>query len=80
MEYCHNGSLRNYLLKNRDNFVSQVDSYGNYISDGSEASNRRRESSDVIISTCDLIRWSFEIARGIDYLVSKLVKYHFLKL
>lgn len=80
MEYCHNGNLRNYLLKNRDNFVSQVDSYGNYIADGNVASNRR-ESSDVTISTCDLIRWSCEIARGMDYLVSKQVKYppHFKK-
>ena len=31
MEYCHNGSLHNYLIRNRLDFISQVDGFGDYI-------------------------------------------------
>ena len=29
VEYCRFGNLQNYLMKNRNNFVNQVDELGN---------------------------------------------------
>ena len=31
VEYCKFGNLQNYLIKNRNNFVNEVDKYGNMI-------------------------------------------------
>ncbi|EFX82816.1 hypothetical protein DAPPUDRAFT_48631, partial [Daphnia pulex] len=58
VEYCRYGSLKSYLSNHRKTFVNL---------------NHHYDVMNRLISTCDLISWSFQIARGMNYLVSKNV-------
>ena len=67
VEYCHYGNLRTFIIDHRETFVNQVDENGELI-----ASDVENDADDVV-TTRKLICWSFQIARGMDYLVSKKV-------
>ncbi|XP_046637871.1 vascular endothelial growth factor receptor 1-like isoform X2 [Daphnia pulicaria] len=125
VEYCRFGNLQTYLTSNRNNFINQVDEFGELKAEnGNEVSNgvfhgsvsmpkrsvvdgnqegnldvdlqhTNDESFEMStnyipntttqdspepennfnppISTRDLISWSFQIARGMDYLAGKKV-------
>ena len=57
VEYCRHGNLRNYLISQRKNFVNQLDP----------------QKILTVISTRDLLCWSFQIARAMDFLSNKKV-------
>ena len=122
VEYCRFGNLQSYVIKNRNNFINQVDEFGNIKTETSRkeesddgpdvqqeieisfsrvqdpdgylvpnSSTDELNQSDSIlqtdagkpISTRDLLSWSFQIARGMDYLASKKAlskRYHFLQI
>ena len=90
--------IYNYLIKNRNNFLNQLDEFGNMkidikttedIVSGHELVVTQETTMPVLqdsdgylvpntdachpISTGDLVSWSFQIARGMDYLSSKKV-------
>jgi serine/threonine protein kinase len=67
VEYCPFGNLRTFIINHRDTFVSQIDKSGNLIESDVE------NDADDIVTTRKLICWSFQIARGMDYLVTKKV-------
>lgn len=69
VEYCRYGNLRTFIINHRDTFINQVDDSGELI-----ASDVQIDADDVV-TTRKLICWSFQIARGMDYLVTKKVKY-----
>lgn len=115
VEYCQFGNLQNYILKNRNSFINQVDELGNIKieiakQEKTESHSKspipqevdatfscaHQESSDGYlipcnieklfecdstpptdtgesISTKDLVSWSYQIARGMDYLSGKKV-------
>ena len=88
MEYCEFGNLQNYLKQKRNNFVNKVDEFGNMKTDMATADKtagdglviqQATETASITtdacqpISTKNLISWSFQIARGMDYLSSKKV-------
>jgi serine/threonine protein kinase len=58
LEYCAFGDLKNYLVKNRDWFQSNIDGAGNI----KEECNASR-----------LVKWAHEIAKGMDYMHSKCI-------
>ncbi|EFX72926.1 hypothetical protein DAPPUDRAFT_58353 [Daphnia pulex] len=62
VEYCRYGNLRTYLMNHRD----KSQSFWQYQQDPDVTLTRS-------ISTRDLISWSYQIARGMDYLASKKV-------
>ncbi|XP_045028121.1 vascular endothelial growth factor receptor 1 isoform X2 [Daphnia magna] len=116
IDYCRFGNLQTYLMNNRDNFINQVDKYGQLNSEKlKEAKNemkvqstnlpdctlsdknktartsisfksisdrlypsppfsqQQQDPNSISISTRDLISWSYQIVRGMDYLASKKV-------
>ena len=77
VEHCRYGNLRNYLISHRDTFVNQVDPSGNLVRSDEER-QQPSESTSIEefkdeITTRKLICWSFQIARGMEYLGSKRV-------
>ncbi|EFX73007.1 hypothetical protein DAPPUDRAFT_253800 [Daphnia pulex] len=119
VEYCRFGNLQTFLTSNRNNFINQVDEFGELkaengnevtygvihssasmpkcsVVDGNQEGNldadlsHTNESFEMStidipnspqlentfnppITTRDLISWSFQIARGMDYLATKKV-------
>ena len=75
VEHCRYGNLRNYLISHRDTFVNQVDPSGNLVRSGNdeECQLTSIEEFKDEITTRKLICWSFQIARGMEYLGSKRV-------
>ncbi|XP_050417001.1 vascular endothelial growth factor receptor 1 isoform X1 [Patella vulgata] len=86
VEYCHFGNVRSYLLKNKDSFVDTMEDYVDPAVEkkreaASEKSKRHyintpapNNSADLIgppLTTKNLICWSFQAARGMEYLASK---------
>lgn len=65
LEYCPFGNLRTFIINHRDTFVNQVDERGELIACDVE------NDADEVVTTRKLICWSFQIARGMDYLGSK---------
>ncbi|CAG7731353.1 unnamed protein product [Allacma fusca] len=62
VEYCRKGNLRDFLRKSREGFKNQIE-------DG-----KLQPLESIVegaICTRDLIRWSCEIANGMDFLSSK---------
>ena len=45
VEYCRFGNLQNYMIKNRNNFVNEVDHFGNMITNGN---NEAEELNNII--------------------------------
>lgn len=80
VEYCRYGNLRNYLINHRNTFVNQIDSSGDLIRTNiDEQQQLVTESTGAdecvgAITTRKLICWSFQIARGMEYLRSKKVR------
>ena len=72
IEYCRFGNLRNYMINHRKNFVNEL---SKRLAIGEDFENSHQHG--IIISTNDLISWSFQIARGMDFLSRK--KVHYLK-
>ncbi|XP_046453446.1 fibroblast growth factor receptor 1-like isoform X2 [Daphnia pulex] len=67
LEYCPFGNLRTFIINHRDTFVNQVNESGELIASDVE------NDADEVVTTRKLICWSFQIARGMDYLASKKV-------
>jgi serine/threonine protein kinase len=67
LEFCENGSLRNFLRKSKQNFVNLLEDYCSIRQ--SDEDNKREEC----VTTLDLIRWSAEIANGMNCLSMKRV-------
>ena len=99
VEYCRFGSLRQYLLKKRPDYIDTMDdelkwnaanknkeaqSRGtaglNYINvfhgdnDTSGASPTDASDDTVPLTTKDLVCFSFQIARGMEFLASRKVR------
>jgi len=102
LEYCRYGSLREYLINHRKNFVNQLvenaeecsqqnptkvnqlresngsthgwslDSY-HHVEDNGGGTRSSSSAGETIITTTDLINWSFQIARGMAFLARKKV-------
>lgn len=78
VEYCHLGNLRQYLIKNRENFVSDhikpVVDYPLISLENDEYMDPDSvRLSDQKVSLSDLISYSYQIARGMEYLSSRRV-------
>ncbi|KAI9559132.1 hypothetical protein GHT06_015921 [Daphnia sinensis] len=87
VEYCRFGNLQSYLINHRNQFITQLDEFGNMKS-GIDAEHpnisehldltvngegRAVQQQANTLSTRDLISWAFQIARGMEYLTSKKV-------
>lgn len=67
LEYAQNGCLESYLRKRRPGGASGVEKLdGRY-------TNLNKNKSDAKIREGDLIRWSYQVAKGMEFLVSKSV-------
>jgi serine/threonine protein kinase len=64
LEFCENGSLLQFLLRSKLNFIDLLDS--TIIEE-----HRVETSPQNVITTLDLIRWSSEIANGMSHLAMK---------
>ncbi|ESO83848.1 hypothetical protein LOTGIDRAFT_132723 [Lottia gigantea] len=86
VEYCHFGNVRSYLLKNQASFVNTMEDYSDPAFEKKmEAAGDKNKpyyvnkpvainSADLIgppLTTKNLICWSFQAARGMEYLASK---------
>jgi serine/threonine protein kinase len=75
MEYCRYGCLRDYLIDHRQTFVDTMDDA--MLAAGAYASRVRQDSVDImggdetVLTTKDLVCYSFQIARGMEYLASR---------
>ncbi|EFX82654.1 hypothetical protein DAPPUDRAFT_4284, partial [Daphnia pulex] len=67
VEYCRFGNLQNFLINHRNKFVNQLDEFGNIKLYDPDA------TLNPTICTRDLISWSFQIARGMEYLANRKV-------
>lgn len=84
MELCDNGSLKNYLLKNRGNFIPQVADRAENIQNQTLHNiiatnfNNKENLNQTIdfqvhqkkITQQNLISWAYQIARGMQHLSS----------
>lgn len=88
VEYCHFGNLRNYLIKYKESFKDTMEDYVDPMDEKRREANRDsrtpyyvnkaplEDSADNIgppLTTKNLICWSFQVARGMEYLSSKKV-------
>lgn len=69
VEYCPHGNLQTYLIRNRAYFVDQI----NREDDSIDSTIMSRSPMPTVITTTDLLIWSFQIARGMHYLASRKV-------
>jgi len=70
VELCETGSLEDFLKSNRPNFVNWV-KYGKL----EKPKNSSIEISEqkTLITTLDLLKWTKDIANGLEYVHSKQV-------
>ncbi|VDH95157.1 FMS-like tyrosine kinase 1 [Mytilus galloprovincialis] len=67
IEYCHFGNLRNYLIKKKETFEDPID---DTIPDN--LTNRPLEDTHCpLLTTKNLMCWTFQVARGMEYLAFK---------
>lgn len=80
VEYCPLGNLQSFLIKNRKNLVDQIVPGSDTIDtklvpmDVPTAATEDESTTQApshAITTEDLLVWSFQIARGMDYLASR---------
>jgi len=93
VEYCAHGCLRNYLIKNRDGFVDTLDYSlekptpghqpvtNDYVNSlpvkHPQAATSTANCKSHNLTTKDLICFAFQIARGMEYLASRNVSFHY---
>ena len=69
VEYCQKGNLRDFMRENREGFTDLTsDEYLNHVGGATT------EAPGKGISTIELIRWSSEVAKGMEFLASKNVR------
>lgn len=86
MEYCRYGSLRDYLVRKRNNFIDAMsdDCVLNYLTSHREDeengckrlginNDTDDDDDDSPLTTKHLVCFSFQIARGMEFLASKRV-------
>lgn len=71
VEYCPYGNLHNFLLKNRERFECQLDPFTGEIN--YKNIKDQQDYTDTSITTSDLIKWSYQVACGMEYLSSQKV-------
>lgn len=73
VEYCVNGSLESFLRKSKGCFVNQI--VDNQINPGAVSYENTTPSSseDLMVTSLDLIKWSYQVAKGMEFLESKKV-------
>lgn len=75
VEYCRFGNVRNFLIKRRDHFIDQINQDNDTIDTtvtGEQIETNLTDSMPTV-TTADLLCWSYQIARGMQYLVSRKV-------
>ncbi|CAB3362881.1 Hypothetical predicted protein [Cloeon dipterum] len=74
VEYCRYGNLRSHLLKQRENFVDQVDHLKDTLDFTIGVKDYHQlEYNAKEITTRDLVCWSYQVARGMQYLASRRI-------
>ncbi|XP_031632076.1 neuroglian-like [Contarinia nasturtii] len=69
VEYCAHGNLQSYLIRNRAHFCDQI----NHEEDCVDSTITPSNEMPSMMTTTDLLIWSFQIARGMHYLASRKV-------
>jgi len=88
MEYCRHGCLRDYLVSRRQDFTDTMDHVDKpatvwfkrpKLVSFQPKSSAQMDADDtddrVVLTTKDLVCYAFQIARGMDFLVSRKVQY-----
>ncbi|EFX62888.1 hypothetical protein DAPPUDRAFT_119760 [Daphnia pulex] len=82
IEFCKFGDLKSYLIKHRDQFINELNALAHepaHVTEMPERDQTYKSRKDLdanftqIIKTSDLISWSYQIARGMEFLASKKV-------
>jgi serine/threonine protein kinase len=87
VEYCHHGNLRSYLINHKEEFCNIMEDYINgalekkyetaanksYYINNAHIGNIA-DFAEPPLTTNKLISWSFQVARGMEYLASKRVR------
>lgn len=77
VEYCRFGNVQTFLLKHRKSFVNQINPDNGSI-DPTISTKEPTCSNDCndpmrVVTTSDLVCWSFQVASGMEYLASRKV-------
>uniref|UniRef100_A0A7G3AU30 Protein tyrosine kinase n=1 Tax=Lutzomyia longipalpis TaxID=7200 RepID=A0A7G3AU30_LUTLO len=70
VEYCSLGNVQDYLQTNRGKFINEIDPKTGHINSKLRESSLKEQSS---LTTSHLLSWSFQVARGMEFLSSKRV-------
>ena len=85
IDFCQFGNLKSYLTGHRDEFVNQLNASGDMtipVNKTAQMNTTRNSGQDInnanmlnenILKTSNLISWSLQIARGMEFLASKKV-------
>ncbi|XP_023330882.1 receptor-like tyrosine-protein kinase kin-15 isoform X2 [Eurytemora carolleeae] len=69
LEYCFHGNLKDYITRNREYFINEVDpETQELLEDSVETSVDLAEKSGTLVKTRRLLYWSYQMSRGLRYL------------
>ncbi|XP_059607596.1 vascular endothelial growth factor receptor 2-like [Phlebotomus argentipes] len=71
-EYCSLGNVRDFLRKNKENFVNEINAETDLINSSLNFTTIFSQS-EIILTTSHLLIWAFQVAKAMDFLASKKV-------
>jgi len=79
VEYAAHGNLRDFLRDRRPapppvNFVDDADEGPQRPAESRDLAAARAASSQALLTYNDLVSFAYQVARGVEYLASKLVR------